>query len=134
EMFKELCTKARQLGGNYSRAWNDSPAGFMFNEREQAEKFMTLRERDVSQLDEIQEQKEEAEERAAERLLEVADSLEERATETLSSDRKVNTARRASIASTVEGEAQRQIRIAKTMERIAEAILNGQVKHLSGVR
>lgn len=50
-----------------------------------------------------------------------------------SRDRKANTSRRASMAAHAEAAAAEQIRIAKTILNIADAIEAGEVKHLAGL-
>ena len=41
-LFRKLCNKAQQFGGNYSSAIKDTPAGFMFNTEQNASKFFSL--------------------------------------------------------------------------------------------
>ena len=140
EVYEELCKKARQLGGNYSKPWRDkatgtlSPGGFMFNEQEQAEKFIALKEGDVSRLDDLKARQEEVKEAAVEHLQEVAESLTEKAIESQSVERKVNTERKARFAANAEKEAEYNLFLASTLENIAEAIANKQTKYLSNIR
>jgi hypothetical protein len=140
EVYEELCKKARQLGGNYSKPWRDkatgslSPGGFMFNEQEQAQKFIALKEGDVSRLDDLKARQEEVKEAAVEHLQEVAENLTEKAIESQSVERKVNTERKARFAANAEKEAEYNLFLASTLENIAEAIANKQTKYLSNIR
>ena len=133
-VFDELCKKARQLGGNYATAWHSSPAGFMFNDESEAQKFMQLKEGDVSRLDDLKARQEEVKEAAVERLQEVAENLTEKAIESQSVERKVNTERKARFAANAEKEAEYNLFLASTLENIAEAIANKQTKYLSNIR
>lgn len=133
-VFDELCKKARQLGGNYATAWHSSPAGFMFNDESEAQKFMQLKEGDVSRLDDLKARQEEVKEAAVERLQEVAENLTEKAIESQSVERKVNTERKARFAANAEKEAEYNLFLASTLENIAEAISNQQTKYLSNIR
>jgi phospholipid N-methyltransferase len=135
DTFKELNTKAKQLGGYYS-SFRGSGAvpGFQFKEKANAEKFMSLKEGDVSRTDQLIEKREQSKNNAAQRLKDMADSLEEKANEELNRDRQVNTARRARMASSAESSAQSNIAFAKTMRHLAEAIESGEAKHLDGIR
>ena len=135
ETFKELATKARRLGGNWSREWKptDSPAGFMFNDRKAAEDFMALRQGDVSKTEEVASSKEETREAAADRLAAMADKMEESGSEELGRDRLANTSRRAAMADTAERRASGQIELAKTIKNIAAAMRSGDSKFLKNV-
>ncbi|MFY9221536.1 MAG: hypothetical protein WAQ98_02640 [Blastocatellia bacterium] len=140
EAFEELCKKARMLQGNYTRAWRDqtsgkvSPSGFTFNQKEQAEKFIALKEGNVSRLEQVQEHKEEVREAAVERLQEIAENLSEKAQETLTRERKINTERRARMAKGVESDARKDLQLAGTISRIANSIKSGETKFLSKIR
>lgn len=135
EVFNELNSKAKHLGGWYSSfRGNGAVPGFQFKEKSAAEKFMSLKEGDVSQTEEVLEKKEESKTNAAERLLEMADDLEAKANESLNKDRLANTVRRARMADSAEKQARRDIAFAKTMRNLAKAIQSGEAKHLDGVR
>jgi DNA polymerase III sliding clamp (beta) subunit (PCNA family) len=136
ETFKELARKARALGGNWSRAWKptDSPAGFVFNEKAKAEQFISLREGAVDKTAEVQAQKEDSKEASAERLIQLADRMEAKASESLNRDRQTNTARRARMAGHAEEEARRDVEMARTIRNIAEAVREGKAKFLRGIR
>ncbi|MFY9224517.1 MAG: hypothetical protein WAQ98_17720 [Blastocatellia bacterium] len=140
EVYEELCKKARQLGGNYSKPWRDkatgslSPGGFMFNNETEAQKFMQLKESDISRLDDLKAHQEEVQANAIEHLQEVAESLTEKAKESQSVERKVNTERKARFAANAEKEAEYNLFLASTLENIAEAICSQQTKYLSNIR
>ncbi len=140
EVYEELCKKARQLGGNYSKPWRDkstgsvSPGGFMFNDKQDGEKFIQLKDGNVSRLDDFKAHQEEVKQNAVEHLQEMAESLTQEAKESQSIDRKVNTERRARFARNAEKEAYENLLIAETLQNIAEAISNKEIKYLSNVR
>lgn len=140
EVYEELCKKARMLGGNYSKPWRDrtsgslSPGGFMFNDKEVAEKFMQLKDGNVSRLDDFKAHQEEVKQNAIEHLQEMAENLTQEAKESQSVDRKVNTERRARFAANAERESEYNLFLAKTLENIAEAISNNETKYLTNIR
>lgn len=136
DTFKELAQKARRLGGNWSRAWKptDSPAGFVFNDKASAEKFMALREGDVSKSEDVAAAKEETREAAADRLTAMADKMESDGNESLGRDRLANTARRARMADSAEAEAAAKVAMARTLRNIAEAVRDGRAKFLKNVK
>jgi DNA polymerase III sliding clamp (beta) subunit (PCNA family) len=136
DTFKELARKARALGGNWSREWKptDSPAGFMFNEKDKAEQFMGLRTQDVDQTAKVVSEKEETREAAAERLTQMADKMESDGSESLGRDRLSNTAKRARQADSAEAEASAKISMAKTIRNIAIAVKDGRAKFLKNLR
>ncbi len=140
EVFEDLCQKARKLGGDYERTWRNkqtgsiSPAGFMFNQEEQAQKFMQLKDGDVSRLDEIKEHQEEVRENAVERLQETAERLEENAKESINRPRLVNTIRRAGMAASAEKEATKNLALAQTIKNLTEGISEGKLKFLNKIK
>lgn len=136
DTFKELAGKAKALKGNWSREWRptDSPAGFMFNDRESAEKFMSLRTGTVDQTAKVEESKEETREAAADRLSQMADKMEQDGNDSLTQDRKANTAKRAREAGYAEESARAQIAMARTLRNISEAVKDGRAKFLKNLR
>jgi len=138
--FEQLCQKARRLGGNYQRAWKDrqsgsiSPSGFMFNDEEHAQKFMQLKDGNVSKLDEIKAHQEEVKESTIERLQEKAEKLEEQAQESLSKPRLVNTIRRVGMAASAEKEANKNLALAQTIKNVTEGINENKLKFLNNVK
>jgi hypothetical protein len=138
--YETLNGSAKRLGGSYSsyRGGGAIP-GFQFRTREAAEAFQKLVGGDTAQAQRLAEQRRDAFEddksqSAAERLRTMADALDERATEALVVDRKVNTSRRARFAASAEAAARGQQALAGTMRNIAQAIDDGSTKFLDGVR
>lgn len=124
--FKELTGVARRLGGYYSSYTKDGAiAGFQFTEKEQALEFMSLEDGE-----EIRIAYEKASRKNYERLREVATTLQENAEEVLNVDRKVNTHRRATIASHMEATARNDQYIANTMFNLADAMEKDEVTYL----
>jgi Methyltransferase small domain. len=134
-VFNELKDKAKQLGGYYSsfRASGAIP-GFQFTTKETADKFLALQDGDVSKADVVEAKEEAAQDVAVSKLRNMADSIEEKAKESLSQDRKTHTARYARMASSAEADARTDIRLAATMRNIADAIESGAAKMLSGIK
>lgn len=135
EKYRELVSRARQLGGYYSSYRRDGAVpGFQFKTREEAEKFTALKEGDVSKADVVSAKKEEAKLTAAQRLQQMADEIDAKADESMNRDRLTNTAKRARQAGYADDEARAQKALAQTMRNIASAIEDGNVKHLDGIR
>lgn len=140
DAYETLNNSAKRLGGSYSsyRGGGAVP-GFQFRNREAAEAFQKLVSGDTAQAQQLAEQRRDAfdddkSQTAAERLRTMADALDERATEALDADRKVNTARRARFAASADAAARAQQALAGTMRNIAQAIDSGAAKFLDGVR
>lgn len=140
DAYETLNNSAKRLGGSYSsyRGGGAVP-GFQFRNREAAEAFQKLVSGDTAQAQQLAEQRRDAfdddkSQTAAERLRTMADALDERATEALDADRKVNTARRARFAASADAAARAQKALAGTMRNIAKAIDSGAAKFLDGVR
>jgi len=134
DVYNELNAAAKKLGGYYSsfRGAGAVP-GFQFKAREDAEKFMAIREGDVSRADKLEEKAEERQGKKVSKLRAVAESLKEKAEEQLSRDRLTNTARRARQANGAEESARSDIQLAETMLNLADAIESGEATHLDGV-
>lgn len=132
--FDELNMAAKKMGGWYSRTFHGSPAGFAFKTEEDAQRFLSVREGDVSQAERVQQREEEKQERRVTALRTVAESLEERANEALNTERKVNTAKRAQEAAHAETQANADLGVAQTMKNLAEAIESGEAAHTDGAR
>jgi phospholipid N-methyltransferase len=131
EIFKDLDSKAKTLDGYYSsyRGQGAIP-GFTFTKEDNAKAFMRLQTENVDASD-IQKQKQ------ADRVLHRADTLEDKgsrledsATESLTRDRKDNTARRARMASSAEATAMGNIEFAQTMQIISDGLKGGTIKYL----
>lgn len=130
DTYREMNSAAKRLGGYWSR-WNK---GFTFKTDEQAQNFMrAMGGESISGEERLGEREAAKADSRKNRLHSVADSIEERANAVLSADRKVNTARRASMAESTEGAARREIAKAHTMRNIAEAIDRGEAEYLTGV-
>lgn len=135
ETYMDLNSKAKKLGGFYSSYTKDGAiAGFQFKSREDAEKFVSLKQGDVSNIERIEEIQDLKTEKRAEKLRENAEKIIERVDKELSKDRQTNTARRASMASSIESRLNGEKSIAKTMINLANAIELGETKFLDLVR
>lgn len=139
DTFKQLAESARKLGGNYQQnsKWTrgQSPDGFNFDTREQAERFgQLLAGQSVSRLEDWEQARDESKQSTAERLRGLAQRTHEAAAEALGRDRKTNTARRAEHAASADAGARRKQAFAETLARVADAIASGQTKHLDGIR
>ncbi len=140
DAYDTLNSSAKRLGGSYSSyRGNGAVPGFQFRTREAAEAFQKLVGGDTAQAQDLANQRRDAfdddkSQSAAERLRTMAEALEERASEALGADRKVNTARRARFAASADAAARTQQALAGTMRNIAQAIDTGTTQFLDGVR
>ncbi|MBU1003035.1 MAG: PLxRFG domain-containing protein [Proteobacteria bacterium] len=134
DKYRELLTKAKRLGGYYSRyAKGGAIPGFQFKTRAQADDFMALKEQSVSVAEQQAERKEEKRTKARSKLREAADAMDAKADEALGADRKTNTVKRAREAGYAEEQAQKQKAMAATMRRIADAVESGEAPALAGL-
>jgi Large polyvalent protein associated domain 23/ADP-Ribosyltransferase in polyvalent proteins len=138
--FKDLALQAKKLGGNYSsyRGGGAIP-GWQFRTEEAAKAFKALVGGDATEAKEVMQARRDAfaddrSQSATERLAEMADSLEEKADESLNRDRKTNTHKRAGEAARAEANAESDKAMAQTMRNIANAIKNGTAELLDRVR
>ena len=131
---------AKRMGGWYSSfRGNGAVPGFQFKTRESADAFLAYIGGDTEGAKQVAQERRDAfsddrSQSAVERLTEMADRLEDRADESLSRDRKANTARRASMAASAEASANADKAMARTMRNIANAIKDGKAKFLDKVR
>lgn len=134
--YESINAKAKALGGYYSSfRGGGAIAGFQFDTQEKAERFRAvLAGQDQDGGEQHAERRAERIENASERLKALGAVSRERAEESLGRDRLANTARRAGMAASAEGEARRQLRLADTMDRIGDAMQAGTVHHLNGIR
>jgi len=138
EDFKTLSSKAKKIGGYYSRytdkfATPPIKAGFNFKTEEEAKSFIGLKEEDQT-TQHAQEKAEEVKQTAAERMKERAKIIIEKAEEDLNRDRRTNTARQARQASGSEDKARQEIIFGKKLILIAEGLENESIKYLHAIR
>lgn len=140
EDYETLNTGAKKIGGYYSsfRGGGAIP-GFQFTTREQAQAFVTLAGGDATAAKDAAEARRDAyaddrSQTAAERLTEMAEAMDAAADESMSRERKANTARRARFAAAAEAEAREAKAMAKTMRNVAEALTSGKAKFLDRIR
>jgi phospholipid N-methyltransferase len=139
EDFKTLSTKAKKLGGYYSRYTdrNATPpikAGFNFKTEAEAVAFIGLKEKDQTAAPQAEERAEEVKQSAGERMKERAEAMIAKAEEDLNRDRKTNTRRQARQASSSEDKARAEIVFAKKLILIAEGLENNTIKYLHAIR
>lgn len=138
--YTTVLASAKRMGGWYSSfRGNGAIPGFQFKSRESADAFLKLAAGDTSAAQEQAQQRRDAFEddrsqSAVERLREMAEKIEDRASEDLSRERKTNTARRARFAAAAERAAEAEKAMARTMRNIAQAIDEGRAKFLDAVR
>lgn len=132
EVFNELKAKAKRLGGWYSsyRAGGAIP-GFQFKEKTAAEQFIALQKGDVDRGNQVEEKMQNKQMTVADRFRASADKMEAEGRDSLSADRKTNTARRVRMAQSAESDAEGKIWFAKVMRNIAQGIEDGEIKYLS---
>ena len=135
DTYKELVSKAKKLGGYYSRyAKGDAIPGFQFKTMEDAERFVALKDGNVSTADKQEANREDKKSNTVERLQGMAEKMHSDADTSLNTDRRVNTARQSSMAASAEADAQTKKRIATSIQNIADGLAEGKVKHLQDIR
>lgn len=133
-VFQELNDRAKKLGGYYSSyRGNGAIAGFTFERKEGAELFVQIKDGDVNAADLRKAINAERTQERVENLQAKAESINEKATDSLNKDRKDNTVRRARMASNAEKRAAAVIVFSVTLNKIAEGIQAGTVKHLQNL-
>jgi hypothetical protein len=135
-VFNQLNICAKQLGGYFSSYTKDGAiSGFQFTSREVAEKFLAVANgQDVDRSDVLAQRTEAKAQTASERLLDMADNLEEASEKSLSQTRLANTCRRASMASHAQAEARKSLRLARTIRNLAQGLTTGAVVYLDRIR
>jgi phospholipid N-methyltransferase len=134
EVYNDLNRKAKQLGGWYSSYTKGGAiSGFQFKDKKQAEKFIELKEGNVSNIERVEERTEAKEEKRVNKLRENANAIIDRVEKELSKDQLVNTARRARMAGSIESRLEGDRAIAMTMLKIADAIDSGTTKYLDKI-
>jgi len=129
EKFKEAASMARQLGGGYWRS------NFWFPTEEKAQQFTDwLRGDSVDHSAGDAERQQRKQEQQTERLTGSSDRLRDNAEERLSADRKVNTVKRIREAASAMDHANRDLRDAEIMQKIASGISDGSLKYLTGIQ
>tara|TARA_R110002012_G_scaffold262505_1_gene444809 strand:+ start:6077 stop:13843 length:7767 start_codon:yes stop_codon:yes gene_type:complete len=135
DKFKELSTKAKQLGGYYSSySKGDAIPGFQFKTDDAANQFEALlsgKDIDTSNLNEAKVEQRQA--KNADKLADMADKLEAKAEEELTRDRQTNTGRRASMAANAMEQAYKKQAFAKTLRNIATRLQQGELHYLGKI-
>lgn len=135
--FEELCIAARKLGGNYSRAWEERPGGFQFFSEEQALKFVEVQSKDVfdiSRLEKLVANRERVRGNAIEHFGGLAGRMEDRANESLTALRELNTERRIMQAENAKDRANEDLAMAGTLRNYALALQQRITRHTDRIR
>jgi len=141
--FDSYRNEAKALGGYYSsyRGGGSIP-GFIFDSESSATEYLNLISGHSAENSDIEttaitdfDQEAEAVEtdanKQAEKLKDKAQKIIDRGNESLNRDRKANTNKRASEAARAEQQANHEVFLGETMNRIADGIESGTVKYLS---
>lgn len=129
EKFKEAASMARQLGGGYWRG------NFWFPTEEKAQQFTDwLRGDSIDHSATDAERQQRKQEKQTERLASSSDRLRDNAENRLNADRKVNTVKRIREAASAMDYANRDLRDAEIMQKIADGIADGSLKYLTGIQ
>ena len=125
DLYNELNTKAKQLGGYYS-SYNKQGAipGFQFRTEEARAEFLKVLGGESVEKTKVAKDK-------TNHLTELADRIEERANDVLSADRKTNTAKRAREAGYAIGNAEAELQKAAELRAISDAIQSGTAKYIA---
>ena len=131
DTYKTLLQSAKKLGGWYSRfSKSGAVPGFQFKSREAAGKFVGLREGGIDGADLVGEASETRKTTTVSKLRALANRMTGKADESLSQDRRANTARQARMAAGAEASAESSKAVAATIARIADAYDSGEIKYL----
>jgi len=125
DLYTELNTKAKQLGGYYS-AYNKQGAipGFQFRTDDARNEFLKVLEGESVEKTKVSKDKTAS-------LEELADRIEERANDSLNTDRKTNTAKRSREAGYAIANAEAELAKAAELKAIAKAIKDGTAKYIT---
>ena len=125
DLYTELNTKAKQLGGYYS-AYNKQGAipGFQFRTDDARNEFLKVLEGESVEKTKVSKDKTAS-------LEELADRIEERANDSLNTDRKTNTAKRSREAGYAIANAEGELAKAAELKAIAKAIKDGTAKYIT---
>jgi hypothetical protein len=135
DQYNEMNSAAKRLGGWYYKAFKGTPGGFHFPDEGARDKFLSaMAGEKVDRSDILAERTEAKFQTAAESLRAKADSIADSAMATMNQERQTNTARRANMASNIEGRASEDVAKAETMKALAERLEAGELQHLAGVR
>ncbi|MCH6256726.1 RsmD family RNA methyltransferase [Puniceicoccaceae bacterium K14] len=131
--FVELKARAKKLGGYYSSySRGGAVPGFQFTERESAVEFAGLEKVDGEEKAQASEEEKQA--NAASKLRTQAQRMQDKAEDSLNSDRKTNTVKRAREAASAIESAEREKAFALTLERIADLMERGECVFLQNIR
>ena len=132
DKFRELNSKAKQFGGYYSSySKGDAIPGFQFKTVEAADQFeQLLSGKDIDKSDFNEAKAEVKQTKNADKLLEMAEKMENKANEEINRPRQANTARRASMAANATDRAEKHLALAKTVRNIATRLQEGDLTHL----
>ncbi len=132
--YDKMNTAAKRLGGWYYKQFGSTPGGFHFPDEDKRNRFLqAMAGEKVDRSDILGEKQEEREKTVGEKLADHAERLEERASASYSAERKENTNRRAEMAASARASAEADLNQAVRLRSIAEAMANGEVKHLRGL-
>ena len=132
DKFRELSAKAKQFGGYYSSySKGEAIPGFQFKTVEAADQFeQLLSGKDIDKSDFNEAKAEVKQSKNADKLLDMAEKMENKANEEINRPRQANTARRASMASNATERAEKHLALAKTVRNIATRLQEGDLTHL----
>jgi phospholipid N-methyltransferase len=132
DKFRELSAKAKQFGGYYSSySKGEAIPGFQFKTVEAADQFeQLLSGKDIDKSDFNEAKAEVKQSKNADKLLDMAEKMENKANEEINRPRQANTARRASMAANATERAEKQLALAKTVRNIATRLQEGDLTHL----
>lgn len=133
--FYDLAGKAKTLGGWYSsyKGMGAIP-GFQFTSEDDRTKFVKLLDGEaVDVSDKVEEREAEKQDSRIDKLLSMAQTIEDKANQELNRDRNTNTLRRARMAGAVEDRAREALVYAQTMRQIAEKTKEGKIQFIANL-
>lgn len=133
--YEQLLEKAKALNGYYSTySKGGAIAGFQFKTPDEAKQFTEILDDqtvDASNTAEANADVKRAE--RADKLAELADNIEAKATEKLNAPRQTNTAKRAREAASAMDSAYKEIAFAQTLRKISAGVAAGTIQHLGNI-
>jgi phospholipid N-methyltransferase len=131
DAYYALNSAAKRLGGYHSSFRGPGAVpGFQFQTQQNAEQFMALQQGDVKREDTTPSKLA----KVGDRFREMAERLDDKGDDILTSDRKTNTYRRARMAESAENKAVAMKKQAKVLNQLADAMDEGKLLLLQNIR
>lgn len=126
DQFKQAAAQARSMGGGYWRG------NFYLPDQKSADDFTSwIKGDDIDRTEQLTKGEEVKQKVKVTKLISMAEKLEQKANEDLSSDRRENTARQMRMADSSRAKAESDASFAKMLRAVADGIESGEIKYLA---